>query len=727
MNAQEFRKIIEDSEDKLNVFLSREILSECDISYQELINLVKEFLTDEEKAKLFETEVGEKIYLPKKLQIIEIISNDNIKLELLEKSEIVSDLKSYEIMSIVNSLGDDAKVQILHNLDFFQEHNIRDFQIHEIVKTLRDEKLQEILSDKDFAQQSLHLEDDEISRIVAGFENEEIKLEMINLYDFKKHQIVDILKTFSDDSKKTKILKNEYEFDSFQLKTLISSISVDSLVEFFRDNKEYMIKNHIEIYEVTKSLNKEKQLELVSKFENIDLSTEEKRIILATLRKDAKKEIDKSKLSKEYVTAIEIEIGDEISNTKQYGKVIIDLSKDLEIYRGLDKIISINAMEIEEMDQQKILELCEICPQMKINDNIGLNSSTAEEYRNTEKWIESVLNGINEEWSDIQKVAFIDNAIGKKISYTPDFDTEVCNHGEARALWKIINTGYGVCNGIAQVEQYILSKLGIEAEMVSSGKHAFLKLKDIELPTANGEIVKGDTVLDPTWNLTAHRYGARPDNFCRSYEEIRKHDIRDDGTDTECHKNDEALASATLELDEKSLREVFKSIGLADKEGNFPVKELIDKSKMIDDYKLPDEETIKKQLSLLAEYCPEFATCQNSTSSILEGNILNQENLKFNKCVVNRVYSRDDENKRPILYVYVDLPESGKKFYFADKDTKQFIELPQKEFESRFECYEMDMEKQEGHRPWEDINVKENEEDLTRSSGKVISTEGDER
>lgn len=573
------------------------------------------------------------------------------------------------------------------------------------------------------------LEEYQIVSLISSLESEELKLEMIDIYNLPQHQIIDIIKTFSDKSKISIVFENPYEFDRYDFEIIISSLSADGLVNFIKDNKQFFTQNHINIYKITKSLDKEKQLDFVSKFEDIGLSIEEKRAILVTLSKEAKKEIDISKLPPEYVTAIEIQINEDIDkdNINTYGKIIMDFNKDLEIYRGLDELIYINPMKIPTTDKQKILQLCKICPNMRIEDNIGLTASTAEEYKNGEIWIESVLQGMDAEWSAIQKVAYIDHAIGKKISYTPDFDTEVCNQANARALWKIIDSEYGVCNGIAQVEQYILNRIGIEAEMVSSGRHSFLKLKNIELPDAKGEMVIADTILDPTWNLSAHRYGAKPNNFCRSYAEIRKNDIRSDGTDARSHKNDDELASVTFDLDEKNLRKIFTSIGLADKDGNFPVKELVDKSKVIDEQNLPEEESIKQQFLLLSEYCPEFATCQNSTMSILEGIILNQENLQFNKCVVDRAYARNDESQRPVLYVYIDFPQSGKKFYFADKDIGQFVEVPQKEFESRFECYEMDMEKRGGHRPWEDLDRTEDLEDLNRSSGKVIASKGDER
>lgn len=323
---------------------------------------------------------------------------------------------------------------------------------------------------------------------------------------------------------------------------------------------------------------------------------------------------------------------------------------------------------------------------------------------------------MNPEWSDIQKVAFIDNTIGKKISYTPEFGTEACIKWseKPRALWKIISSGYGVCNGIAQVEQYMLSKVGINAEQVSGEQHAFLKLKNIELPTANGEMVKGNTILDPTWNLGAHRYGYKPETFCKSYLQIRRGDILSNGKDTESHANDEELADATLNLDEKSLRQIFASIGLADKDGVFPIQDIIKSSKVIDNSGYSEEENIKKQFSLLAEYYPEFATCNNETAGVLKKVFLANENLRFNKCVVNRVYDRKDKNRKAVLYVYTDLHKVGKKFYYADKGSGQFIELSQEKFEEKFECYDYDLYDLKEVRPWENSEKQEKSKGVTR-------------
>lgn len=369
-----------------------------------------------------------------------------------------------------------------------------------------------------------------------------------------------------------------------------------------------------------------------------------------------------------------------------------------------------NPMSLSFEEKERFLILCDICSDMEIYDNMDLRS-TAKEYKNGEQWIEAILQGLDSEWGDIDKVAYIDNAIGKKISYSPEFETEAINHENARALWKIINSGYSVCNGISQLEKYMFDRIGIDSEIVdseivSSRHHVFLKLKNIKIPNVEGELEIGDTILDTTWNLAAHRYGGYPNYFCVSYSQIRESDIID-GKDCKAHKNDEELENVTLSIDEQYLRRIYTKIGIADEKGKVPIQNLIDKSKLLDDLNCSQEEKLKRQLLLLQEYQPDFAICQNETAHILQTVILDNKNLEFKKCVVNRVYDKKDGDKKAVLYVYVDLPEAGKRFYFTDKESGQFIELIQKEFEEKFECYESDKQRNKGFRPWETLEKEE--------------------
>lgn len=715
MNSDDLRKVVEAADDKFSIFADREELVKYKFNVSQLISLITDFLPDKQKIKLFDLSHFQKLDKYVKKSIIETVKDNNLKLEIINKDGILDGMDEYQIVDIVKSFDDNVKIQILRNEEFINKHKISNYQLNQLVVSLSDESKKSILEDKDLIKNKLNLQSYMITNIVKKFENEEFKLQMIETLEFYDYEIVDILKTFSNERKASILLEDKYKFKDFNTTDLISSMDMKSLTEFLSNNKEFLTKKNIAPYSIIKKLNNEMQMEFVSKFENIGLTMGEKRQILATLNKEVKEGIDKSDMPIEYTSALDTQLNEN-------GRVIVDYEKDMEKYRDLAPLIDINGMQVTDEQRKKVLELCTICPDIKILDDIGLTRSTSKEFVEAEKWISEMLDGLSPEWSDIQKVAYIDNKVGKKISYTPDFDTEDCDVANARALWKIISSGYGVCNGIAQIEKYILGRAGIEAQMISGRNHAFLKLKNIEVPLANGGTLKGDTVLDPTWNLTAQRYGARPENFCRSYEEIRKGDITASGQDKECHKNDEELASATLDLDEANLRSVYTSIGIADKDGNFPIKDLIDKSKDIDDANYPEEESIKQQFMLLQKEHPDFATCQNSTSAILQGILLANDNLKFNKCVVDRVYDKSDEDKQAFLYVYVDFPESGRKFYYADKEGQEFVKMPQKEFEERFECYQEDMDKRGGQRPWEVAVKEEIETDLTRTSGKVVAS-----
>lgn len=690
MTAQDLRELLEKTHDKLSIFASHETLSKCEISVKELFELISDFLTDEEKLKLFDYSTFMQFEGCIKCGIIELVSDENIILQMMSNDNIMNGVEDYQIFNIMKKMSDSGKQQLLYNQEFIESHQIANYDLKNIIDSLTDETRAEILTDIDLIRGKLHLEDFQIIELAKGLLSEEAKSKIIEIYQLSAYQKIDIINTFNNNSK-LGILLGEESFSKYNRMQVLETLDTETLSKFFIQHKEFCREHDIHPYEIICRLDSEKQKYFVARLEHIGLTLSEKREILATLTEDVKQSIDTTDFPEEYKIALSIK------TTEDSRQIILDLDRDLEEYRGLDNLMRINPEEFTQEQRAKFMQVCDICHNMQVVstlNNVVAYTSTASEYKEAEEWITSLIDSLNPEYSKAQKLAVIDNAIGKKISYSPDFDTEVFNSSDCRALWKIISSGYGVCNGIAKVEQYILDRIGIESEIVSSGTHAFLKVKDIELPLASGETAKGNTILDPTWNLTMHRFGGRPDNFCMSYEETRKRDVDIEGRDHNCHKNDEELQDATLNLDEQSLRRLFTSVGLADKEGQFPVKDLLEKSKLLDEfYARNPSQNIVKQFLLLSKVCPEFATCQNSSMSILSNILLSNGNLRFNKCAVNRVYARTDKSKRPTLFVYIDSNELGQKFYFADKDKGQFVELPQEEFTKQFECYEEDLKK----------------------------------
>ena len=171
----------------------------------------------------------------------------------------------------------------------------------------------------------------------------------------------------------------------------------------------------------------------------------QKRMIMPYLNEEIKDILRDKDIPQEYKTALSFKPIEKVSPTS-YNKIEIDLSKAPEEYIGLDEILYINPQRINSKDIPKLKKVLELCPRVKLGDDMEIGTSTVQEYIEGEEWITSVLDKVNPEWTDLQKLAYIDNAIGKKVSYSPDFDTERFSHADSRILWRIISTGYGVCN-----------------------------------------------------------------------------------------------------------------------------------------------------------------------------------------------------------------------------------------------------------------------------------------
>lgn len=588
---------------------------------------------------------------------------------------------------------------------------------------------EKFLQDYNLIKNELQLNEDVISEMVKLISSEEVKKEMMSKYKLSLYK-EKIISTFSEESKLdialNEDIRNSLGIEEYEMLKIVESLSIESLKKLFNENRTVLEELGIKPYSIVRDLTPEKQLEFIGELENFGLTLDEKRQILATLSEEVKEQIDTSNYSKDYITALRMKISD---NGRSYGKIVPDLTSedDIEIYKGLDELLFVNAVSLDEGQRSKLMKLIVLCPEIDISDYLGITSSTGREYINGEAWIQTVIQGINQDWTNIQKIAYVDHAIGRRISYSPDAQTEVSDESKIRSLWKIIDTGYGVCNGIAQIEKYILDRLGIESELISSGNHSFLKLKDVEISNSDGTTKRGDTILDPTWNLTAQRYGGLPDNFCINYSTAREHDIDRDGKDFECHKNDEKLSSATLELDEDSIREIYKSIGLTDKDGIFPMQKLAEECREIDSHKYSEHIAIRKLFDALREYEPNFINCPNSTMSVLRNIVFKQPNFRFNRCVAKRVYERSDKSRKPVMYVYADIPDTGEYFCYADSNENDFISIPKSEFEKKFECYDYDLRASKGIRPWEEKRQQSISEDLSKSSGNVATKENEER
>lgn len=686
MKLEEFVQIIANAEDKVSVLADKENINRCEnITFDDLEELMEKFLIDNEKVDTLKLEhIKNNVTI--RNYIIQSLKTDEAKVKLAQDKELLELYKDdrYLVTDMMASMDEASQVRvILENTQSLKEV-MGSFSLAGLVGALDAESLSQIVTNKETVS-ALGLSSSQLSDVFCKLSDDNLKLELTKKYEFNNVDASRVIQSINDDLKLDVLKGKEYSFNEYDARKIITGMSAQNLIHVISHDKALLDKYNIEPHSVISALDDEKQVQVIQSLDKLGLETNDKRKCIAVLSENVKSQMDREGLEEEVRDAL-----DTVKDKK--GKIVVDFNDDLGKYAGLDELIKINPLKLNSNESQKFKELARICPNMSVVDDLVTSESTAQEYLNAEAWIEEVEAGINPEWSDVEKIAYIDNAIGKKVSYAPDLGTEACDESAVRSLWKIIDSGYGVCNGISQVEQYMLGRIGIESERISGKHHSFLKIPNLKVKCADGEVKTGSSILDPTWNLAEQRYGARPDNFLRSYEEIRKHDVRRDGTDAECHKNDEKLSDATLDIDDKTLRQIYTNIGVITRvDSKFPVTDIMEESEKIDKLKLGSKTSVKKQLELLEKMHPDFATCQNSTDVILKGVLLAGENLQYDKMIMGRVFDKNDEMKKAVQYVYMELPDQEKVFFWADAKENKFKEASEPEFEERFRCYESDL------------------------------------
>lgn len=732
------------SQDKVGFLLERlEGLSAASFNL-----LVESHFSDAERAEAIRRtgEIKEeyKNYFVK--QLFKNISDKDLLFSLIKECKDTEKAYRSDIDDVIKSLDDNKKIDLLRDENFVTNFSYDKFDFKEILLSLSNEMQIELLSNSELLEGmkcgQFRREKDENGIYQSIFEKfilikdekniitdmilkincpDEQRLELARSNNVVGYELESVCEKLSDDKIADIVLNGIEGLRDSERRTLMRNLSDEGLFNLLNENFDKLydtfgdyLFNAIGTFDVNK-------LESVfSKLDELNIDESFKRRLVGGLSKTNSEEINASVLPERFREIAKLERSDSIA---EYG-IRYDRNLDPNVYKDLDQFIVVNPMDFNDAQKRQFIDLLTVCPNLKVRDNLDISASTPQEYISGEMWVNEVLSGIKPEWSDIQKIAYIDNQVGRRISYSPEFNLDGFDAGGARSLWKIIDSGYGVCNGVAQVEKYLLDALGIESELISTGKHAFLKLKDLDIPTKDG-IMHGNTILDPTWDLALQKFGARPNNFLLSYEDIRKGDILVDGTDRGSHKNDEKLSDCTISISDEALREAYRSIGLTmNGTTNFPIGKLIEAIHQ-EDKSLSLEQRIERRFSLLAQYRPDFAKFIDSSEFILPRVVIPEKELEYDKAIIDKVHRKDDENKNAVLYTYIR--EGDKEFFYAaERETQQFTKMSREEFEQTYKMFDKDLEKTEGKNRW-DIGIQK-EVDLNSISGRgEIEADKDDR
>lgn len=223
--------------------------------------------------------------------------------------------------------------------------------------------------------------------------------------------------------------------------------------------------------------------------------------------------------------------------------------------------------------------------------------------------------------------------------------------------------------------------------------HAFVLAKNIELPSQDEAQIE-DTYIDTTWDLARYKFGFRPQWFCLSWDDLQQKD--------DPKKSHNCTKSPSIGLDDKSLREIFKSLDLTDEHGIFPAKDLVDESNDIDKSDMSIQEKIEKKFKLLESKHPDFSHFLMETAKATRTLFKTSEKFDYKKLIIKKVYDKSDPEKRTILYTYFKLNDDKELFYYLDRaEEGGFKYITKEDFESRFECYEKDLKRNNNVRPWQ--------------------------
>lgn len=148
---------------------------------------------------------------------------------------------------------------------------------------------------------------------------------------------------------------------------------------------------------------------------------------------------------------------------------------------------------------------------------------TFEQFMESEKMYNTIINGISPEWSELAKFKYLYIQLGKIISYDINvlniLNDEIDSYNRAnlitRNVFSNIQNGLGVCAGYSDAYKYICQKAGLTCECESNADHRY---NLIEYTDGNGQ--KQKSYCDLTWdardikvNLSCLNFGKSAKNF----------------------------------------------------------------------------------------------------------------------------------------------------------------------------------------------------------------------
>ena len=716
MTKDEYIDGMKNAENRYEYYVNFDnIRSVKDFKIAELMHIGEQYLSDEEKSRVIltrpfafnpENPSTDRLYYKSIYNSIEL---EDLKTEIIFNPKFFSEFDDYTLKQLLNPKAIEYLLEDKEKRKLF--NNFSSFDYRDLIAKLDDDKKLNFLKDTD-NYHDIGLDKFDFTNIVETIKNDDVIKKLLDSSLVDNKNIGDVLKVLDDKYTINCLEQRDERINEDSFTRVVSSLkNVDNIINVCNEFKELFEKYNCDLQDVFSSINNNKQVDFLDRIDEFNFNHYKKRECFVGIKEDVLLLLDGAKIADEYKKVLDLDYDYDCL----FGpKLIFDINKNLEEYRGLDKFLKINPKNFSKEEKEKLFELAKVCPKVEIASDM-YGGQSIESYAKAEKWIDSIIDTIDPNMSDVQKIYIIDEAIGKKISYSPISGKENENHVEIRKLWNIINSGYGVCNGISEVENYMLNKIGIESEIINTGIHTFLKIKNLNV---NGKNV-GNSILDPTWNLSENRVGDRPEWFLVSNDMAQIFDSNGH------HKNDEKLQDANYYLDRNTMERELIGIGRVDKDGKFPFEKRLEVLDEFYDKNDDPDQLILSCLKTVQDNVSDFINCQETTKSLLSSTLNRLVNKDSEKLKVRdgsqvaKVYRKMDSEKNPVVLVQI-VKEDGENFLaYGDEESNSFVVTNEEWIAKNFSSYDVDKEKNNGREIWDlteyledksDYSKKENEE-----------------
>ena len=104
MDLNEFKQLLEETEDKLSIFGSIEILRQYKINLGELYDTIHEYLNNEEIPKLLEYPHFQRWDSNRRKRILLMVSDSGVLIDILKDEEKLKNFKSWDLKDIIKNL-----------------------------------------------------------------------------------------------------------------------------------------------------------------------------------------------------------------------------------------------------------------------------------------------------------------------------------------------------------------------------------------------------------------------------------------------------------------------------------------------------------------------------------------------------------------------------------------------------------------------------------------------